>query len=48
MGCEQEYGCERNFLTAEEKAERLEQYARWLELEKKGVEEAVAKLRKGN
>ncbi|MBS3110117.1 hypothetical protein J4227_06330 [Candidatus Woesearchaeota archaeon] len=36
----------RQFLTTTEKAEMLENYKKWLEMERKGVEEAIAKLKK--
>ena len=35
----------RRFLTAEEKIEKLEQYKKWLESEKKGVEETIARIK---
>ena len=40
--------CGRSFLTKEEKIERLEQYKKWLENEKKGVEEAIEELKKAS
>ena len=38
----------RQFLTAEEKIEKLQDYAKWLDNESKGVKEAVAKLKKAS
>jgi hypothetical protein len=38
--------CGRQFLTTEEKMEKLEEYKKWLENECKGVEEAIDKLKK--
>ena len=38
----------RQFLTAEEKIEKLEEYKKWLDNESKGVEEAIAKLKKAS
>ena len=40
--------CGRHFLTTEEKIEKLEEYKKWLENEKKGVEETIAKLKKAS
>ena len=40
--------CGRSFLTKEEKIEKLEQYKKWLENEKKGVEEAIEELKKAS
>ena len=40
--------CGRHFLTTEEKIERLEEYKKWLENEKKGVEEAIDRLKKAS
>ena len=37
-------GCGRHFLTTKEKIEHLEKYRKWLEMEGKGVEEALSKL----
>lgn len=36
----------RNFLTNEEKIERLEEYKEWLESEAKGVSEAIIEIKK--
>jgi len=41
--CESSYTT-RNFLTSEEKVERLNEYKEWLVSETKGVEEAIKKL----
>lgn len=38
----------RHFLTKEEKIEKLEEYKKWLENEKKGVEETIADLNKAS
>jgi len=40
-------GCHggRHFLTTEEKIKHLEEYHKWLEMESKGVEETLSKLR---
>ena len=38
----------RHFLTTEEKIEKLEEYKNWLDNESKGVEEAIAKLKKAS
>ena len=38
----------RQFLTTEEKIERLEEYKNWLDNESKGVEETIEKLRKAS
>lgn len=40
--------CGRHFLTKEEKIEKLEEYRKWLENEKKGVEEAINELKKAS
>ena len=40
-----ECNCDRHFLTKEEKIEKLQEYKKWLENEKKGVEEAITKLK---
>ena len=40
--------CGRSFLTKEEKIEKLEQYKKWLENEKKGVEETIEELKKAS
>jgi len=40
--------CGRQFLTTEEKIERLKEYKKWLENESKGVEEAIEKLKKAS
>ena len=40
--------CGRQFLTTEEKIERLKEYKKWLENERKGVEEAIEKLKKAS
>jgi hypothetical protein len=40
--------CNRHFLTTDEKVEHLERYKEWLEMETKGVEEAIANLKKAN
>lgn len=37
---------ERRFLTTEEKMERLKEYKAYLENEAKGVEEAIARIKK--
>lgn len=39
-------GSGRNFLTAQEKVERLTKYKEWLTKEAKGVEEAIEKVQK--
>jgi hypothetical protein len=36
----------RQFLTTDEKIERLEEYKNWLDNESKGVEETIEKLKK--
>ena len=41
---EQDYG--RQFLTTEEKVERLQKYKEWLENEAKGVDEAMKRIKK--
>ncbi len=38
----------RQFLTADEKIERLEEYKSWLDNESKGVEEAIDRLKKAS
>ena len=38
----------RQFLTTEEKIERLEEYKNWLDNESKGVEETIEKLKKAS
>ena len=38
--------CHRMFLTTDEKVEKLEKYKEWLEMETKGVEETIEKLKK--
>ncbi|MCK5627390.1 hypothetical protein KAI23_05430 [Candidatus Bathyarchaeota archaeon] len=43
MCCETNYG--RNFLTKEEKIEKLKGYKEWLDNESKGVEEAIEKIK---
>ena len=40
--------CWRQFPTKEEKIEHLEEYKKWLEKEKKGVEEAIEELKKAS
>ncbi len=40
--------CGRQFLTSEEKIEKLEEYKNWLDNESKGVEEAIEKLKKAS
>jgi hypothetical protein len=40
--------CCRGFLTKEEKIEHLEEYKKWLEKEKQGVEEAIEDLKKAS
>jgi len=40
--------CGRQFLTTDEKVEKLEEYKKWLENESKGVEEAIAKLKEAS
>jgi hypothetical protein len=40
--------CGRQFLTKEEKIEHLEEYKKWLENEKKGVEETINELKKAS
>ena len=40
--------CFRQFLTKEEKIEHLEEYKKWLEKEKKGVEETIEELKKAS
>jgi hypothetical protein len=40
--------CNRHFLTAEEKIEHLKKYKEWLEMETKGVDEAIANLKKAD
>ncbi len=44
--CADEEYSGRQFLTTEEKTQKLEDYRKWLENEKKGVEEAISKLKK--
>ena len=41
---EQDYG--RQFLTTEEKVERLQKYKEWLENEAEGVDEAMTRIKK--
>jgi len=49
MECETSCGGEgRQFLTNEEKAEKLSKYKQWLQSETKGVEETIARLKKAN
>lgn len=38
----------RQFLTSDEKIERLEEYKSWLDNESKGVEEAIDELKKAS
>ena len=38
--------CGRNFLTKEEKIEKLQEYKKWLENEIKGVDEHIEELKK--
>jgi hypothetical protein len=38
----------RHFLTTDEQIEKLEEYKNWLDNESKGVEEAIAKLKKAS
>lgn len=38
----------RQFLTTEEKIERLKEYKSWLDNESKGVEEAIERLEKAS
>jgi hypothetical protein len=40
--------CCRQFLTKDEKIEHLEEYKKWLEKEKKGVEETIEELKKAS
>jgi hypothetical protein len=40
--------CCRQFYTKEEKIEYLEEYKKWLEKEKKGVEETIEELKKAS
>jgi hypothetical protein len=40
--------CGRQFLTTEEKVDKLEEYKKWLENEQKGVDEAIEKLKKAS
>ncbi len=40
--------CERQFLTSEEKIDKLEEYNQWLDNESKGVEEAIENLKKAS
>ena len=40
--------CGRHFLTKEEQIERLEEYKKWLENEKKGVEESIDEIKKAS
>jgi hypothetical protein len=40
--------CRRQFLTTDEKIERLKEYKKWLDNESKGVEEAIAEIKKAN
>jgi len=40
--------CSRQFYTKEEKIEHLEEYKKWLEKEKIGVEEAIEELKKAS
>jgi hypothetical protein len=43
MCCETHYG--RNFLTKEEKIEKLKEYKDWLDNESKGVQETIEKIK---
>ncbi|MGB6679929.1 MAG: hypothetical protein WBF08_01220 [Candidatus Bathyarchaeia archaeon] len=43
MCCETHYG--RNFLTKEEKIEKLNEYKDWLDNESKGVQETIEKIK---
>ncbi len=40
--------CGRHFLTTDEKIEHLEKYKEWLEMETKGVDETITKLKKAS
>ena len=40
--------CGRQFLTTEEKIEKLKEYKKWLDNESKGVEEAITELKKAS
>ncbi len=44
--CEEESYTGRQFLTAEEKIEKLTAYKDWLTQEAKGVDEAIARIKK--
>jgi len=44
--CCSEYEQGRNFLTKEEKIEKLKEYKDWLDSESKGVDEAITDLKK--
>ena len=45
--CDEKYSG-RNFLTKEEKIEKLQGYKDWLDSESKGVEESISKLKKAS
>ena len=38
----------RNFLTKEEKIEKLNEYKQWLDSESKGIDEVISKLKKAS
>jgi hypothetical protein len=40
--------CGRQFLTTEEKIERLKEYKKWLDNESKGIDEAITELKKAS
>ena len=40
--------CGRQFLTTEEKVEKMEKYKEWLDNESKGVEEEIERLKKAS
>lgn len=47
ISCEDKYSG-RQFLTKEEKIEKLEEYKEWLDNESKGVEETISRLKKAS
>ena len=40
--------CGRRFFTTEEKIEQLKKYKQWLDNESKGIDEAIAQLKKAS
>jgi len=50
MNCDTYCGtyCGRQFLTTEEKIEKLKEHKKWLDNESKGVEETIAELKKAS